>query len=928
MGKKVSIIVPVYNGEDFFEKSLHSLLSQTILQDLEIIIINDGSSDDTQKIIDEYQILYPDIIKSKTVENGGAGKARNYALDLAEGEYIGFVDSDDFISNTMYEKLYRAAIDTASDIVVCGYYVATNRTLRAYQKGYMDNYGKSVYDDPDIFVNGVPYLWNKIFKRDLIEINHIRFKNFRIFEDLEFTYKLFFLANRISKVDEPLYYYMKWNSLSLTAKFSERFFDIIPAIDSLIQFTKEINVYDQFKDYLLFIYLNHMYIRMNANVSLSDLKLKFKYIDACFQYLDMKFPNWKEHNYYYENKKRNKKRYISKTYWKVMSLLLKVITKVNKLMRKLKKFFKTLFKKKSGAKYLHYAKKKPIDACSILLDSQHGEDLDGNMFYLLKELQKPIYNKYRVYVSVSAKRIEEFEKKIKFYNIEHVALLKVNSNKYLRTLATAKYLFNDTSFPVYFTKREGQIYFNTWHGTPLKTLGKKTKEDFYNIGNLQKNFNAADYLLYPSVYMMNHMVEDYMLANISHNQIALTGYPRNSIFFNDDRRRQIKEQLGLSNYQIIAYMPTWRGTLNNQDNDEYVIDLQAKLRLISRKLLANQLFYINVHPYLKDFVQIDGLENIKMFPKEFETYDFLNIADILITDYSSVFFDFACTSRPIILFAYDKEAYMRERGLYINFNALPFPMVETVDDLIEAINSKNDVQYDSFIEEYAKYDSANVCEKICNQIILGKNMDIELVNMPNNGNKNILSVVNDLSSYFLNEKFFSLTQRSDTKRYNYYLTYINANVYKHKYELLRLPSGYEYYGQLFKFASTTMGERVLLSVLLRFKFVYALFKRKINSIFTDECKRIFNDITFDVTLLIGEKKFFRLLLFTQMKGKKILYFPSGQEFNDKISTVIYQRFDKIFVEDKQSYEHLIEKYPACHFQLIKDVTSLDQLLEN
>ena len=375
-------------------------------------------------------------------------------------------------------------------------------------------------------------------------------------------------------------------------------------------------------------------------------------------------------------------------------------------------------------------------------------------------------------------------------------------------------------------------------------------------------------------------------------------------------------------------MPTWRGTLNNQDNDEYVIDLQAKLRLISRKLLANQLFYINVHPYLKDFVQIDGLENIKMFPKEFETYDFLNIADILITDYSSVFFDFACTSRPIILFAYDKEAYMRERGLYINFNALPFPMVETVDDLIEAINSKNDVQYDSFIEEYAKYDSANVCEKICNQIILGKNMDIELVNMPNNGNKNILSVVNDLSSYFLNEKFFSLTQRSDTKRYNYYLTYINANVYKHKYELLRLPSGYEYYGQLFKFASTTMGERVLLSVLLRFKFVYALFKRKINSIFTDECKRIFNDITFDVTLLIGEKKFFRLLLFTQMKGKKILYFPSGQEFNDKISTVIYQRFDKIFVEDKQSYEHLIEKYPACHFQLIKDVTSLDQLLEN
>lgn len=247
MKKKISIVVPVYNGEDFFANSLESLLKQT-LKELEIIIINDGSTDGTQQIIDCYQKQYPDKIKSKTVENGGAGKARNYALDLAEGEYIGFFDSDDFIAKDMYEKMYNEAKKTDSDIVVCGYYVATKTSLRSYQKGNLDTYGKTVYEEFDMFVNGVPYLWNKIFRRDLIENNNIRFNDFRIFEDLEFTYRLFFLANKISKVDEPLYYYMKLNSQSLTAKFSDKFFDIMPAMDSLISFSKKIHVYEQFKE--------------------------------------------------------------------------------------------------------------------------------------------------------------------------------------------------------------------------------------------------------------------------------------------------------------------------------------------------------------------------------------------------------------------------------------------------------------------------------------------------------------------------------------------------------------------------------------------------------------------------------------------------------------------------------------------------------
>ena len=96
---------------------------------------------------------------------------------------------------------------------------------------------------------------------------------------------------------------------------------------SLVQFARDLGVYDQFKDYLLFIYMNHMYIRMNANVSFSDMKLKYQYIDACFDYMEEEFPDWRSHDYYFENKNRNKKRYISRGYWKRMSLVMKVSKK-------------------------------------------------------------------------------------------------------------------------------------------------------------------------------------------------------------------------------------------------------------------------------------------------------------------------------------------------------------------------------------------------------------------------------------------------------------------------------------------------------------------------------------------------------------------------------------------------------------------------
>jgi len=317
--KKVSIIIPVYNSEKDIEECILSVINQT-LTDIEVILIDDGSTDNSPKIIKEYQEKYPQMIKIKTIQNSGAATARNIGLEMATGEYIGFVDSDDYIESSMFEKLYNQAKEKQSDITICGYFLETKAKSTIRQIGHLEQYDKSIKENPNIYKVSVPYLWNKIFKRDFIIKYQIRLnRKLRIFEDLEFVYKLYMEANKISKVDEALYHYRKQNEGALTEKFSEKFFDIIPALKSLKKYAKKKEYYQNIEEYLTCIALKHIYIRCNMEISENQLKMKLKYINKVFRFLDKEFPNWKENELYFKNK--NKDEYISKEYWKQMAYM-------------------------------------------------------------------------------------------------------------------------------------------------------------------------------------------------------------------------------------------------------------------------------------------------------------------------------------------------------------------------------------------------------------------------------------------------------------------------------------------------------------------------------------------------------------------------------------------------------------------------------
>ena len=251
----LSVIIPVYNVENYLNECLDSVTSQT-LEDMEIICIDDGSTDNSPDILKEYS-KKDKRIKIITKENGGQATARNLGIKEAQGEYIAFVDSDDFIEPTMFEKLYTKAKDNNLDIAMCKIATYDNQTEEIkdnvwyYMLGVFRDFEKDIFNHKDTkeftcHIAVTPY--NKIYKTTLLKENNILFPEGLIFEDEKFFYDTYLRAKRVSIVDEFLYYYRinRKGSTVDTIKDND-FSDIVP-ISKLIRETfKETDNYEDYK---------------------------------------------------------------------------------------------------------------------------------------------------------------------------------------------------------------------------------------------------------------------------------------------------------------------------------------------------------------------------------------------------------------------------------------------------------------------------------------------------------------------------------------------------------------------------------------------------------------------------------------------------------------------------------------------------------
>lgn len=298
---KVSVIVPVYNVSAFLPKCLDSLVNQT-LDDIEIIIVNDGSTDNSESIIDTYAANYPKIVKAFTKKNGGLSDARNFGIKKATGDFLGFVDSDDFVEVTMFEKLYNRAFETDSDIVVCSHTsVMLNKdnrvrtsTLHEIQNGYL--FGKSIYESHGILAFSRSYAWNKLYKREIIK--GFEFPKGQHFEDSAVVYNILSKARKIEYFPEPLYHYVIGRAGAITGSFDSRIYDIFKSCDSIIEHYKKIGKYEELKLEIESLCLMHIRARFAILRTKGGLARKFKFVDTAFDYIEKNFPDWKSNPYF------------------------------------------------------------------------------------------------------------------------------------------------------------------------------------------------------------------------------------------------------------------------------------------------------------------------------------------------------------------------------------------------------------------------------------------------------------------------------------------------------------------------------------------------------------------------------------------------------------------------------------------------------
>ncbi|MCR5507636.1 MAG: glycosyltransferase [Lachnospiraceae bacterium] len=231
--KKVSVIVPMYNSENTIDECLMSLTSQSIFNDMELLIVDDCSKDNSVLKAAAFEERYPDnIMLIKLSENGGPGRARNIAMEYAQGEYIGFVDSDDAVVPVMYEHLYEEAVRCGADVVDGGIYEQNTDNAIVYTSD--DLSGKPDNEKISRLIVSGGYICSKIFRREFLISEGISFREEYVLEDLDYILEVFCKMKMISNVKEIVYVYRdSGDSLSKTVDVDKYLHSTVTAMRSM-----------------------------------------------------------------------------------------------------------------------------------------------------------------------------------------------------------------------------------------------------------------------------------------------------------------------------------------------------------------------------------------------------------------------------------------------------------------------------------------------------------------------------------------------------------------------------------------------------------------------------------------------------------------------------------------------------------------------
>lgn len=501
----------------------------------------------------------------------------------------------------------------------------------------------------------------------------------------------------------------------------------------------------------------------------------------------------------------------------------------------------------------------PIQDNVILYESFSGEGIIDNPRGLFEAFKKRMdFNDY-IHVWVLKNSYNYDFDFLKYSNYSNVKFIYYGTNEYLKYISIAKYLINNCTFPPYWTKKDEQVYLNTWHGITRKKLWFDVKNSEISMGNTIRNFLLSDYILSENSFMDHVFLSAAKLDGIGNEKLIRKVWaPRKDNLLTKDeifKQLEINEIKIEPNKKIILYAPTWRGTLSNPIS----LDIEKIVQTLS---IPGYQVLVKTHHVNYDKKQA-------YIPASIDTNSLLEICDVLVTDYSSIYFDWCILNKPIIFYTPDYEEYNINQGLYYDFPCAPAKNLSMLRSYINNLdiywnNVKNLIQKDNL---RINGESSLESNQILN-ILLNKK---ETNNYVSNKIR-LLFYAGDFKPNGVTSSFLSLLNNLDYSKYDISVILLKKDNQDYLDKIRQINPKARILCRAGTYSQTLL-EHCANEIILQKGIGTQQLKNKMpTQLYTREWKRCFGSTKFDIVInFTGYSPFYSFLFINSPIKKKIIW---------------------------------------------------------
>lgn len=739
----LSIVIPFLKYKNYLKECLDSLLDSSF-HDFETLLILDEESEDITDFVKSYESLSIRVIP--TTKHGVAG-LRNIGIQEAKADYIYFLDSDDYV---LKDTLNTLAQSISNQDIIYGQVHNTWNNMANYlekQNKKMENLDEEEIEMKEMEsqqkIEDFLSMYS-ISDTTLLAYYHMfkKKKGSNNITVLSHAYRKNFLMENKIQFNETMTYYSDFPFIIECLDKAQTFQSCLEAIyvkrrhndpinyPALRQEENENRFFERMKSYEI--------AHENTNNPILHTLIDRKIINYYFSHFIRRLrrsekPEWKNENFKIFSKVMNKipketiQDYSNEKQKMIVSIQKEDLEQTLKLVRNFlgKKKLKNMVKNKNTMyklMYYHVYLKKPLLKNVVLFETFNAKNYSDSPKYIYEYLAKNYSDQFEFVWALNNGAKPKYGGKV----------VKRFSFEYAYYLARAQYLVFNVRPPLWYRKREGQVFLETWHGTPLKRLvfdqeevtaaSPKYKQQFY------KQRKDWDYLISANDFSTETLARCFMYEG----EMLDVGYPRNDILYAENKEEiaiEIKKKLNIPlDKKTILYAPTWRDD-EYYGKGQYKFELQLDCKMLKEKIGNEYVLLLRTHQYISDHLDTTGLEGFAYNVSQYDDISELYlISDICMTDYSSVFFDYANLKRPILFYTYDIDKYKNQlRGFYIDMTSeVPGPLLYTNEEVlyaiehIDEINEQYKERYEQFYQRFCHLDDGNASKRCVERVFLKK----------------------------------------------------------------------------------------------------------------------------------------------------------------------------------------------------------------